>query len=227
MRKYSCYLVVLLVALQGCLSGQKDSATNSESEDEQKSGFRVELIFEWDSEDGRTSRAVRVDLCPGQPNHSLNFLETVKSGYYNQTPIHQIILNRAIMGGDFTHGDGSGGHAITYHGLGDQENSETWLIPPENNTGFGHDTGVITTIRGSDEPAGSQWMILSTNWDGAELNDSNSPFGRVSDPASQTTVDIISEMNPGVNNRPRPEVNLTSAVATEIDIDTAWKACIS
>jgi peptidyl-prolyl cis-trans isomerase B (cyclophilin B) len=56
------------------------------------------------------------------PDAAKNFVELAKQGKYNKAPFHRVIKDFMIQGGDFTNGNGTGGHS--YKGpntnIGDQ-----------------------------------------------------------------------------------------------------------
>ena len=56
------------------------------------------------------------------PNAAKNFVELANQGKYNGSPFHRIIKDFMIQGGDFTKGDGTGGHAAKGPGntIGDE-----------------------------------------------------------------------------------------------------------
>ncbi len=83
------------------------------------------------------------------PMHVESFTILANEGYFDGTTFHRVIPGFVIQGGDpnsknedrLTHG--TGGRAGKFFGIGDENDSNTWLIPQEFNE-IPHVKGVLT-----------------------------------------------------------------------------------
>jgi len=72
---------------------------------------------------------------------------------------------------------GMGGHAGKYYGIGDEEDSDTWMLPAEFNT-MPHNRGALSMARSQDpNSAGSQFFICVA--DVNRLDNKYTVFGNV------------------------------------------------
>jgi cyclophilin family peptidyl-prolyl cis-trans isomerase len=95
-----------------------------------------------------------------------NFLDLVKSGYYNGIVFHRVVPGFVIQGGDPT-GTGSGGPG--------------WAIPLEKAaTALNHERGMLSMARTNDpDSAGSQFFICLDTAGVQSLNGQYAVFGKV------------------------------------------------
>ena len=80
------------------------------------------------------------------PLHADNFRSHALDGNYDNVTFHRIIDDFMIQGGDFTNGDGTGGHAAKWYGICDGDvmnksdcpktNEVYYNVPDEANKGF-------------------------------------------------------------------------------------------
>ncbi len=90
-----------------------------------------------------------VDLIP---EGTRNFMELAKAGKYRGAPFHRIIKDFMIQGGDFTRGDGTGGHS--YRGPGT-------TIGDEYHPDLKHIRGALSYAKTSQPNSiGSQFFIV-------------------------------------------------------------------
>lgn len=101
------------------------------------------------------------------PKATENFILLAEGGFYNNSPFHRIIPNFMIQGGDFTHGDGSGGRSIWGTDFED-EFSDTLLFDMP---------GRLAMANKGKNTNQSQFFITTkaTTW----LNKNHSIFGQV------------------------------------------------
>ena len=73
----------------------------------------VELNLSWTENGTSKTGTVSIELYPNDaPAHAENFKQLVIQGKYDGTQFHRVIDDFMIQGGDFTNGDGTGGHAF-------------------------------------------------------------------------------------------------------------------
>ena len=128
------------------------------------------------------------------PMHVENFATLAENGDYDGTVFHRIISNFMMQGGDFTSGDGSGGHAGKFFGYcnGQEANSaddcsiDSYTVPDEADNGRNHTPYALSMAKTSQpNTGGSQFFIVDPDaiqgWTpGApHLNGIHTVFGKV------------------------------------------------
>ena len=162
---------------------------------------------------------VMIDLNRDEsPIHVDNFVKLAQQGSYDNTPFHRIIDNFMIQGGDFTNGDGTGGHAAEFYGYcnGSQSPTEcsspdSYTIPDEADNGLIHLPCTISMAKtSSPNTGGSQFFIIPEDSTPSHLDGAHTVFGTVTSGCSFIT--SISEVATGSNGRPNNPVTLESVV---------------
>jgi len=128
----------------------------------------IELEISWNG--GANTGTVTIELYPNDaPAHAENFKQLVLQGKYEGTQFHRVIDDFMIQGGDFTNGDGTGGHAIIWDGYCDGQAmansadcaSTAWTLGDEADNGMVHDPCVISMAKtNADHTGGSQFFLL-------------------------------------------------------------------
>lgn len=132
-------------------------------------GRRVALTV---SIDGRVLKdKIEIGLFDGvTPITANNFYQLCVNQFYDDIPFHRIINDFVIQGGDFTRGDGRGGHAFKYK-PSDPNNfdDENFLVK--------HAPFVLSMANSGPNTNGSQFFITlrTTKW----LDGKHTVFGRV------------------------------------------------
>ena len=183
------------------------------------------LELSWTDTSGEIQTGtVIVELYPDEaPIHVENFGLLAEDGKYDGTVFHRIISNFMMQGGDFTNGDGTGGHAAKFYGYCDGLESDNsadcapsfYTIPDEAENGLVHDPYVLSMAK--KEPAntgGSQFFIMPDDitehdW----LNGVHTVFGKVTSGCEHVTT--LSEVETGAYDRPVIPVIITSATVSE------------
>ena len=115
--------------------------------------------------------------------HVDSFLTHARNGYFNGTTFHRVIPGFVIQGGDpnsksddrSTHG--IGGHAANFYGIGQEDDSNSWMLPAEFNS-RPHLTGSLSMARSqSPNSAGSQFFICAGPT--PQLDNQYTVFGQV------------------------------------------------
>lgn len=115
--------------------------------------------------------------------HVDSFLTHARNGYFNGTTFHRVIPGFVIQGGDpnsksddrSTHG--MGGHAANFYGIGQEDDSNSWMLPAEFNS-RPHLTGTLSMARSqSPNSAGSQFFICAGPT--PQLDNQYTVFGQV------------------------------------------------
>jgi len=159
------------------------------------------------------------------PITAMNFQLLVAMGCYDNTTFHRVIDDFMIQAGDFTNGDGTGGHAASWQGYCNGQasqnssacNATAWTIPDETNN-LTHQPFALSMAKGSaPNTGGSQFFITdnsSANW----LDGDHAVFGVVVD--GQSVVESISSVATNSNDRPVIDVVIEDAYLTnQINFD--------
>ena len=117
------------------------------------------------------------------PMHVESFITHAENGYYDGTIFHRVIPGFMIQGGDPNSRSadrskhGVGGNAAAYFGIGDEDNSDSWMLPAEFSA-KAHDRGILSMARAQNpNSAGSQFFICVA--DAHFLDNNYTVFGEV------------------------------------------------
>ena len=177
----------------------------------------VEFDLTWNG--GANSGTVTIELYPDlAPVHVENFKLLVQNGDYDGTIFHRVIDDFMIQGGDFTRGDGTGGHAAKWFGYcnGDNTVSEadcaetSYTIPDEADNGLNHEPCTISMAKTSaPHTGGSQFFLIPSDSTPNWLDGVHTVFGEVTSGCNHVTA--ISGVSTESNDRPTQDVELVSA----------------
>lgn len=167
------------------------------------------------------------------PVHANNFALLSTMGCYDNVIFHRVIDDFMIQTGDFSNGDGTGGHAAKWFGYcnGDDTVAEadctpaSYTIPDEADNGLTHEVCTISMAKTSqDNTGGSQFFLIpddSNNGDGpAHLDGVHTVFGEVVHGCD--VVKAISETDTDGSDRPTTDVVIFQAVPSHVphhDVD--------
>lgn len=152
-------------------------------------------------EDGKI---IKAELYPDKaPNTVNNFIDLVKSGFYNGIIFHRVINGFMIQGGDPA-GVGTGGPGYTIKG------EFAWNGFKQND--IKHTRGVLSMARAMNpNSAGSQFFIMHQN--AAHLDGQYAAFGKVIE--GMDVVDEIANVKTDWNDKPKtPQTMKTVTVET-------------
>ena len=185
----------------------------------------VEFDLTWNG--GANSGTVTIELYPDlAPVHVENFKLLVQNGDYDGTIFHRVIDDFMIQGGDFTRGDGTGGHAAKWFGYCNGENTvseadcqeTSYTIPDEADNGLNHEPCTISMAKTSaPHTGGSQFFLIPSDSTPTWLDGVHTVFGEVTSGCDHVTA--ISGVTTGNNDnsdqtsgdRPIQDVKLVSA----------------
>lgn len=153
------------------------------------------------------------------PITAMNFQLLVAMGCYDNTTFHRVIDDFMIQAGDFTNGDGTGGHAASWQGYcnGQSTNNSTacsvsaWTIPDETNN-LTHQPFSISMAKTSSPNTGSSQFFIVDNTTAGWLDGVHTVFGTVVD--GQSVVEAISSVATTSNDRPVVDVVIEHAYLT-------------
>ena len=182
------------------------------------------------------NEVITIELNPDlAPMHVESFVLNAEEGNYDGTNFHRVIDNFMIQGGDFTNGDGTGGHAAKWYGYcnGVVEASSTscvktsWTIPDEASNGLKHTAGALSMAKTANaNTGGSQFFVVPSDSNPSHLDGKHTVFGYVTD--GMEHIDSISEAPTHGENgnqippdKPLNDVTLVS-VTTDSTQSTPW-----
>ncbi|WP_324675936.1 peptidylprolyl isomerase [Hymenobacter sp. GOD-10R] len=152
---------------------------------------------------------IRLILFDQTPNHKANFLKLAKSGFYNGTTFHRIILNFMIQGGDPNSKDADPGN----DGMG-PANEKT--IPAEIRPDLYHKYGAVAAARQGDfvnptkASSASQFYIVENHSGTPHLDGAYTVFGQVIN--GLDVVDKIAAQPKNMMDRPQTDIKVTMKV---------------
>jgi cyclophilin family peptidyl-prolyl cis-trans isomerase len=135
-----------------------------------------------------------------------------------------------IQGGDFTDGDGTGGHAIVWSGhcgpdgrsaqLGDCDQTD-WTLPDEANNGYLHVPCTISMAKTSQpNTGGSQFFLIPEDSTPSHLDGVHTVFGTVTSGCEHVTA--ISEVPTGQGDVPENDVTVESVTFVGSEETDPW-----
>jgi cyclophilin family peptidyl-prolyl cis-trans isomerase len=161
---------------------------------------------------------VTIELYPDDaPIHVENFKLLVENGDYDGTIFHRVIDDFMIQGGDFTRGDGTGGHAAKWFGYcNGNTGSEadcpqtSHTIPDEADNGLNHEPCTISMAKTSaPHTGGSQFFLIPSDSTPSWLDGQHTVFGQITSGCEHVTA--ISSVQTGDDDRPAQDVELVAA----------------
>jgi cyclophilin family peptidyl-prolyl cis-trans isomerase len=161
------------------------------------------------------------------PIHAQNFALLAEMGCYDGTIFHRVIDGFMVQGGDFTNGDGTGGHAASWQGYcnGVVESSSSncsktsWTIPDEAYNGLIHTPYALSMAKtNAPHTGGSQFFIVDGGSSPSHLDGVHTVFGHVVN--GTEVVDSISQVSvDGWGDVPNNAVTIISAYPFDLDSD--------
>ena len=145
------------------------------------------------------------------PMHVESFVALANEKYFDGTTFHRVIPDFVIQGGDPNSKlenrslHGTGGRAGKFFGIGDENDSSTWLIPQEFNS-IAHEKGVLSMARTNDpNSASSQFFIC--HGDPSFLDNNYTVFGKVIQ--GLEVIDSIANVEKDMNDNPLEKIEMT------------------
>jgi cyclophilin family peptidyl-prolyl cis-trans isomerase len=140
------------------------------------------------------------------PKHRVNFVKLVKSGFYDGTLFHRVILGFMIQGGDPNSKTAKPGDQLGAGGPG-------YTIPAEFNPKLKHKRGALAAARlgGPSNPqkasSGSQFYIVEPEKGAHSLDNDYTVFGEITEGFDVITK--IASVQKDQANRPAKDIKMT------------------
>ena len=162
------------------------------------------------------------------PIHASNFALLSEMGCYDNVSFHRVIQGFMVQSGDFTNGDGTGGHAASWQGYCNGQAStnqsdcasSSWTIPDEINN-LTHLPYVLSMAKTNNpNTGGGQFFIVSPGSTPSHLDGVHTVFGSVY--SGYSIIDHIDGVPTGGSQGSDPvnEIKITNAYAiTDNDAD--------
>ena len=164
MRKLSIFLVMIIITTSYFVFAQTKTTIEKQ----------VKFVIHTDYGD------MKGVLYNETPKHRDNFVKLAKSGYFDGTLFHRVILGFMIQGGDPDSKKAKAGQPLGMGGPG-------YTIPAEFNTNFKHKRGALAAARtgGPSNPqkasSGSQFYIVEPEKGANFLDNDYTVFGEVTE----------------------------------------------
>lgn len=156
-------------------------------------------------EDGKI---IKAELYPDKaPNTVNNFIDLVKSGFYNGIIFHRVINGFMIQGGDPA-GVGTGGPGYSIKG--------EFALNGFKQNDIKHTRGVLSMARAMNpNSAGSQFFIMHQN--AAHLDGQYAAFGKVIE--GMDVVDSIATVRTDWNDKPKTPQTMKNVTCETFGVD--------
>jgi cyclophilin family peptidyl-prolyl cis-trans isomerase len=151
------------------------------------------------------------------PIHASNFALLSEMGCYDNVSFHRVIQGFMVQSGDFTNGDGTGGHAASWQGYcnGQQSTNQSscapasWTVPDEVSN-LTHVPCTISMAKTSaPHTGGSQFFLIPSDSTPNWLDGVHSVFGNITSGCDHVT--SISQVATGQNDKPVNEIIIMNA----------------
>lgn len=154
------------------------------------------------------------------PMHVESFVALANEQYFDGTTFHRVIPDFVIQGGDPNSKlenrslHGTGGRAGKFFGIGDENDSSTWLIPQEFNS-IPHEKGILSMARTNDpNSASSQFFVC--HGDPSFLDNNYTVFGKVIQ--GLEVIDSIANVEKDMNDNPLEKIEMTVKMAKRSEV---------
>jgi len=154
------------------------------------------------------------------PMHVESFVVLANEQYFDGTTFHRVIPDFVIQGGDPNSKlenrslHGTGGRAGKFFGIGDENDSSTWLIPQEFNS-IPHEKGILSMARTNDpNSASSQFFVC--HGDPSFLDNNYTVFGKVIQ--GLEVIDSIANVEKDMNDNPLEKIEMTVKMAKRSEV---------
>ena len=154
------------------------------------------------------------------PMHVESFVALANEQYFDGTTFHRVITDFVIQGGDPNSKlenrslHGTGGRAGKFFGIGDENDSSTWLIPQEFNS-IPHEKGILSMARTNDpNSASSQFFVC--HGDPSFLDNNYTVFGKVIQ--GLEVIDSIANIEKDMNDNPLEKIEMTVKMAKRSEV---------
>ena len=154
------------------------------------------------------------------PMHVESFVVLANEQYFDGTTFHRVIPDFVIQGGDPNSKlenrslHGTGGRAGKFFGIGDENDSSTWLIPQEFNS-IPHEKGILSMARTNDpNSASSQFFVC--HGDTRFLDNNYTVFGKVIQ--GLEVIDSIVNVEKDMNDNPLEKIEMTVKMAKRSEV---------
>jgi cyclophilin family peptidyl-prolyl cis-trans isomerase len=188
-------LLLYSVDIVQCQQKGKQNKNNEKT----KKGDVIMTIAIGGKEAGTLTFRLRYDKVPKTVRNFRRLCSKVYGYGYPGSGFHRLIKGFMIQGGDFTNGDGTGGHSI-YNKKGEFKDENFEL----KNDG----RGVLSMANAGKDTNGSQFFIL---FDAASYLDGlHVVFGRMIGDASRKLLDKLEAQETEGDDRPKKKIVITS-----------------
>ena len=200
------------------------------------------LELSWTNTDGTQSTGtVVVELySEDAPMHVENFGILAEEGNYDGTVFHRIISNFMMQGGDFTNGDGSGGHAGKFFGYCNGQEADSagdclmkdYTVPDEADNGRTHAPYALSMAKTNNpHTGGSQFFIVDPDAVGQDgspgtphLDGVHTVFGEVTSGFEHIdAITALCDNSQNCQNDKTPQDVVLESVTTNLENDSWWK----